>query len=207
MKRFTLILAIGVLCLGSQTMKAQWVVTDPTNLVQNIISATQGTTTAANMINNLKESIKIYEQGKEYYDKLKSVHGLIKDAKKVKKTVELVSQITNIYVNGFNKIVSDPNFTADELIAISSGYTILLEEGGILVSELKEIITAGNGLSMSDKERMDIIDNIYNKMLTYRNLTRYYTNRNISISFIRSKEKNDTERVRALYGSPSERYW
>ena len=43
--------------------QAQWVVTDPTNLVLNIISATQGTTTATNMIKNLQEGIKIYNQG------------------------------------------------------------------------------------------------------------------------------------------------
>ena len=44
--------------------KAQWIVSDPTNLVQNITSAVQGTTTASNMIKNLQESIKIYKQGK-----------------------------------------------------------------------------------------------------------------------------------------------
>lgn len=187
--------------------KAQWVVTDPTNLVQNIISATQGTTTAANMINNLQESIKIYKQGKEYYDALKSVTNLIKDARKVKKTIEMVSEITDIYVTGFNKMVTDPNFSVSELEAISTGYTILLEEGGALITELKDVITPNNGLSLSDKDRMDVIDRIYTKMLDYRNMTRYFTNKNIGVSFIRSQQKGDAARVKALYGSPSERYW
>ena len=191
----------------SYQAKAQWVVTDPTNLVQNIISAVQGTSTAANMIKNLNESIKIYKQGKEYYDALKSVHNLIKDARKVKLTIEMVSEITDIYVNGFNKMVSDPNFSPDELTAISTGYAKLLAEGGALVSDLKNIVTKGNGLSLSDKERMDAIDQIYNKMLEYRNLTKYYTRKSISVSYIRAKEKNDMKRVLALYGSPSERYW
>jgi hypothetical protein len=187
--------------------KAQWVVTDPTNLVQNITSAVQGTTTATNMINNLKESIKIYQQGKDYYDALKSVHNLIKDARKVQKTIEMVSEITDIYVTGFNKMVADPNFTMNELSAISTGYAKLLEEGGALVTELKNIVTGSNGLSLSDKERMDVIDQIYNRMLDYRNLTKYYTQKSISVSFIRAQEKKDTDRVLALYGSPSERYW
>jgi len=187
--------------------KAQWVVTDPTNLVQNIISAVQGTTTATNMINNVQESIKIYQQGKQYYDALKSVSNLVKDARKVKLTVEMISEISDIYITGFNKMVVDPNFTVDELAAISTGYARLMEEGGALVTELKTAVTAGNGLSMSDKERMDLIDGIYTKMVEYRNLTRYFTDKNIAISFIRSKEKGDTERVRSLYGSPSERYW
>ena len=187
--------------------KAQWIVSDPTNLVQNITSAVQGTTTASNMIKNLQESIKIYKQGKEYYDALKSVHNLVKDARKVKKTIEMVSEITDIYVTGFNKMVGDPNFTANELVAISTGYAKLLEEGGALVTELKNIVTGSNGLSLSDKERMDVIDDVYNKMLEYRNMTKYFTQKSISVSYIRAKAKNDMERVLSLYGSPSERYW
>ena len=206
MKRIILSL-IAVFSLFSYQAKAQWVVTDPTNLVQNIVSAVQGTSTAANMIKNLQESIKIYKQGKEYYDALKSVHNLIKDARKVKLTIEMVSEITNIYVNGFNKMVTDPNFSVNELTAISTGYAKLLAEGGSLVSDLKNIVTQGNGLSLSDKERMDAIDQIYNKMVEYRNLTKYYTQKSISVSYIRAKEKNDMKRVLALYGNPSERYW
>lgn len=206
MKRIILCLTVALSAFSFQA-KAQWVVADPTNLVQNIISAVQGTSTASNMINNLNESIKIYKQGKEYYDALKSVHNIIQDARKVQKTIEMVSEITDIYVNGFNKMVSDPNFTPNELVAISAGYAKLLEEGGALVTDLRNIVTGSNGLSLSDKERMDAIDQIHGKMLEYRNLTKYYTQKSISVSYIRSKEKNDTERVLALYGSPSERYW
>lgn len=206
MKRIFMCLVVALSMFSFQA-KAQWVVSDPTNLVQNIISAVQGTSTASNMINNLNESIKIYKQGKEYYDALKSVHNLVKDARKVKKTIEMVSEITNIYVTGFNKMVGDPNFTPNELAAISTGYTKLLEEGGALVTDLKNVVTGSNGLSLSDKERMDAIDQIYNKMLEYRNLTKYYTQKSISVSYIRAKEKNDTDRVLSLYGSPAERYW
>ncbi len=126
---------------------------------------------------------------------------------KVKKTIEIISEITDIYVNGFNKMVNDPNFTPDELVSISAGYAKLLEEGGSLVTELKDIVTGGNGLSLSDKERMEVIDQVYTKMVEYRNLTKYYTQKSISVSYIRAKAKNDMSRVLDLYGSPSERYW
>ncbi|MDH6354594.1 hypothetical protein M2132_000922 [Dysgonomonas sp. PH5-45] len=206
MKRIFMCLVVALSMFSFQA-KAQWVVTDPTNLVQNIVSAVQGTTTATNMISNVQESIKIYKQGKEYYDALKSVHNIIKDARKVKKTIEMVSEITEIYVNGFNKMLSDPNFSANELVAISAGYAKLLEEGGALVTDLKNIVAGSNGLSLSDKERMDAIDQIHNRMLEYRNLTKYFTQKSISVSYLRAKEKNDTDRVLALYGTPSERYW
>jgi len=202
---------ILILCVAlagfTHQARAQWAVIDPTNLVQNISQVVKSSSTLTNMIKNVQETVKIYEQGKEYYDKLKSVHNLIKDARKVQLTVQMISEITGIYTTGFQKMLSDPNFSVAELEAISNGYTILMQEGGALVSELKNIVTAGNGLSMSDKERMDAVDHIYTKMLSYRNLTRYYTDKSISISYLRSREKGDTERIRALYGSPSERYW
>lgn len=206
-KRIFICLMITGLSMLSFQAKAQWVVTDPTNLVQNIISATQSVNTVSNMVKNVNEVKKVYDQGKEYYDALKKVNNLIKDARKVKKTIEMISEITDIYVNGFNKMVGDPNFTPNELVAISAGYAKLLEEGGALVTELKNIVTGSNGLSLSDKERMEVIDDVYNKMLEYRNLTKYYTQKSISVSFIRAKEKNDTDRVLNLYGNPSERYW
>lgn len=200
-----------IACCFAHKANAQWVVTDPGNLAQGIINATknivQTTSTAQNMVKNVQEAVKIYNQGKEYYDALKSVSNLIKDARKVQKTIGMVSEITDIYVNGFQRMLADPNFTPAELEAISNGYAKLLEEGGGLVTDLKNIVTSGNGLSMSDKERMDAVDAIYTKMLEYRNLTKYFTQKSISVSFIRAKEKNDTERVLSLYGSPSDRYW
>ena len=60
---------------------------------------------------------------------------------------------------------------------------------------------------MSDKDRMDIIDKTYNEVKQYRNLVGYYTNKNISVSYLRAKKKNDTNRVMALYGNANERYW
>ena len=206
MKRLILILCVAVFGFAHQA-KAQWTVLDPSNLVQNIQQVVKSTSTVSNLVSNVKETVKIYEQGKAYYDALKSVNNLIKDARKVKRTIEMIGDITNMYSTGFNKMASDPNFSVNELEAIALGYAKLLEEGGALVTELKTIITGGNGLSLSDKERRDLIDQIYTKMVDYRNLTQYYTNKNISISFIRSQQKGDMERVRALYGKPSDRYW
>lgn len=195
------------LCLCGFEAKAQWAVIDPSNLAQNILTVSKTATTATNVINSFQEMQKIYNQGKEYYDMLKSVHNLIQDARKVKATVEMVSEISQIYAENYNKMLTDNNFSVNELTAISAGYTILLKESGNLLSDIKELVSASNGLSMTDAERMTLIDGIYREMMSYRNLVSYYSKRNIAISFMRSKEKGDTERIRALYGSPSERYW
>ncbi len=206
MKKMFLCLMAMALCCTFQA-RAQWAVIDPSNLAQNILTVSKTATTASNVINSFKEMQKIYSQSKEYYDALKSVHNLIKDARKVKETIEMVSEISKIYATSYNKMLTDKNFTVAELEAIGDGYSKLLKESGNLLSDIKQIVTPSNGLSLSDAERMDVIDKIHAKMAEYRNLTKYYSQRSMSISYIRSQEKGDMERVRALYGDLSERYW
>ncbi len=60
---------------------------------------------------------------------------------------------------------------------------------------------------MSDKERMEIIDQCYSRIFEYRGLVQYYTNKNIGVSYLRAKKADDQSRVLDLYGTPSERYW
>jgi len=203
-------LLAAMLTICSLSGKAQWVVTDPTNLVQSIVNTAnqviQTSSTAANMLKNFQEVQKVYTQGKQYYDALKSVHDLVKDARKVQQTILLVGDISDIYVNSFQKMIADENFSVEELSAIALGYAKLLEQSSAVLTELKTI-TSATGLSMSDAERMSVIDRIYNEVREYKNLVQYYTNKNISVSYLRAKKKNDTDRIMALYGSPSERYW
>lgn len=158
------------------------------------------------MLSLLQETVKIYKQGKEYYDGLRKIKNLVRDARKVQQTILMVGDITDIYVNSFERMLSDPYFTPEELSAIAIGYTKLLEESAHLLNDLKTVVNE-NGLSMNDKERMDIIDRCYTDMLQYRSLVQYYTNKNIGVSYLRAKKRNDLDRVMALYGSPNERYW
>lgn len=203
-----------VLCMGcfffSLTAKAQWVVTDPTNLAQGIINAAknivQTSTTATNMVKNFQETVKIYQQGKEFYDGLRKVKNLVRDARKVQQTVLMLGDISGYYVNNFKKMLTDPNFTSAELSAIASGYTRILEEANGVLGDLKQVVNITT-LSMTDKDRMDVVDDCYKEMKRLKNLTAYFTNKNISVSYLRAKKKADTQRVVNLYGDGSEKYW
>jgi hypothetical protein len=158
------------------------------------------------MINNFKEVQKVYNQGKEYYDKLKGVHDLLKDAQKVRDAILLVGEISDIYVTSFQKMMADPHFRYEELSSIASGYSMLLQESANMLLELKDVVNV-NGLSMTDHERMDIINYVYDRLKNHRNLVSYYTRKNISISYLRAKKAGDTDRVAALYGNANEKYW
>ena len=71
MRKRLLLLCAGTFFLAGQ-IRAQWVVTDPGNLAQGIINASKNiihtSKTATNMVSNFQETVKIYQQGKKYYD-------------------------------------------------------------------------------------------------------------------------------------------
>ncbi|MNK22298.1 hypothetical protein D3C87_405720 [compost metagenome] len=206
-----LILTIGAWAfVALSPARAQWVVSDPTNLAQGIVNTAEQiihtSATASSMLDNFKEVQKVYNQGKEYYDALKAVNNLVKDARKVQETVLMVGDISELYVSNFGKMLNDPNFSATELSAIGNGYARLLNESTGLLNDLRQIVNASS-LSLNDKERMDVIDRVHAQVKNYYNLVRYYTNKNISVSFIRAKKKNDTRRVLELYGTPDQKYW
>lgn len=210
MKKLILAMSTVLMLTIAPSAKAQFIVADPANLVSGILNSVneivQTSSTVSNVIKNFKEVEKLYKQGKEYYDKLKAVNNLVKDARKVQETVLLVGDISEMYVNNFGKMMNDPNFSAKELSAIAFGYSKLLNESSVLLKELKQIVNS-TSLSMNDKERMDIIDKVHGEVKEYYNLVRYYTNKNISVSFLRAKKKNDTARVLKLYGTANQKYW
>ena len=94
-------------------------------------------------------------------------------------------------------MMKDENFSARELDAIASGYTKLLEESNGVLQDLKQVIDVST-LSMTDKDRMDVVDECYRDMRRYRN---------IAVSYLRARKRNDMDRVMRLYGDETSRYW
>lgn len=210
MKKLLFMVCTALTLAVAPSAKAQFVVTDPANLASGILNSAneiiQTSSTVSNVVKNFKEVEKVYKQGKEYYDKLQAINNLVKDARKVQQTALLVGDVSEMYVQNFGKMMNDPNFSPQELVAIGNGYSSLLNESTELLKELKQIITSSS-LSLNDKERMDVIDRVYKEVKHYHSLVRYYTNKNISVSYLRAKKKNDAKRVLDLYGTSNQKYW
>jgi len=202
MKQKIILLCLCLVCTGRSTY-AQWVVSDPTNLAQGIVNSTKQVVEAAKngqtMLQSFQETVKIYEQGKRYYDALKSVSNLVRSARKVQQCILLVGEISDIYVDGYKRMVSDENFTPAELAAIAAGYARIIEESAGELKELQNIVNPTD-MSLTDKDRIGVLRR-------HRDLARYYTRKNISISLLRAARKRDMEGVLSLYGTDEQRYW
>ena len=199
-----------VLLLISGIVKGQWVVSDPTNLAQRIVNSSNQivhtSTTSANMLNNFQETMKIYKQGKQYYDALKAVKNLVRNARKVQQCILMVGEISNIYVTSYRRMLADENFSPQELAAIAVGYTKIIEESANSLRELQDIVNPTD-LSLTDKDRLDVVDAVYVILRKHRNLARYYTRKYISVSMLRARERGNSEQVIFLYGSEEDKYW
>ena len=209
MKKYIFMALLG-LSLSVPKAHAQWTVYDPGNFAGNIANTVKEIATASKTVKNtldgFKEVEKLYNDTKKYYDALKKVNNLIGDAYKVKECILMVGDISEVYVTSYKKMLSDKNFRPTELAAMASGYTKLLEQSGESLKELKSIIKS-NVFSMNDYERMQQIDRIYTTLREYRSLVSYYTRKNISVSYVRARKKNDLASVKALYGNTTSRYW
>ena len=209
MKKYIFMALLG-LSLSVPKAHAQWVVSDPTNFAGNIANTVKEIATASKTVKNtldgFKEVEKLYNDTKKYYDALKKVSNLIGDAYKVKECILMVGDISEIYVTSYKKMLSDRNFRPSELAAMASDYAKLLEQSGESLKELKSIVKS-NVFSMNDHERMQSIDRIYTTLREYRSLVSYYTRKNLSVSYVRAREKNNLASVKALYGNTASRYW
>ena len=92
--RKALVIVSICLCFAGRA-NAQWVVSDPGNLAQSIINSAKEMVetagTKANTLNGFLETQKIFQQSKQFYDALKSVHDVVKGGVKVGKSIALVA--------------------------------------------------------------------------------------------------------------------
>lgn len=203
-----------MICVGlaftSRAAHAQWVVSDPTNLAQGIVNSTKQIVEAAKngqtMLQSFQQTVRIYEQGKKYYDALKSVSNLVRSARKVQQCILLIGEISDIYVHGYKRMVADENFSPTELAAIAAGYARIIEESAGELKELQDIVNPTD-MSLTDKDRIDVVVRVHSVLRHHRDLARYFTRKNISISLLRAAEKQNVEAVLSLYGTDEQRYW
>lgn len=205
-----IIILLCGLGLYAGTAHAQWVVSDPSNLAQGIVNSTNEmvhtSSTAANMLKNFQQTVRIYEQSKKYYDALKKVSDLVRSARKVQQSILLVGEISDLYMTGYRRMLADENFTPAELAAIATGYAKIIEEAAGELKELQDIVNPTD-MSLTDKDRIDVVERVYGTLRRHRDLVRYFTRKHISISLLRSRERRNLDRVLALYGSDEQRYW
>jgi hypothetical protein len=182
---------------------AQFVVADPTafsqRAMQQIINLTEQIQQKYELVRQYQETSKIYNQGKAWYDGLRRVNQTVAEYKRIYETLELTAEIVDIYATNVTKFRIDKNFQPEEVQYMLDMYGKLLGESSRLVDDLN-LGAKASSLSLTDKERLDLINQTYEKVRQHKALVQYFTNKNISVSYLRAKKRNDTNSVLRLYG-------
>ena len=135
----------------------------------------------------------------KYFDELWKVKNAISSYQAVRDIIKKQVQLVQEYSKAFNLSKQDKNFTADELNYMQKVYTGILDESIKNIDQIQLVINAF-ATQMTDAKRLEIIHAAGNNI--EQNITdlRQFNQQNIIISLQRSKEKNDIDVVKKLYG-------
>lgn len=136
---------------------------------------------------------------RSYFDELQQVKNLISTYWVVKDIISRQKLLVWEYSKAYSLSHQDKNFTAEELSYMQNVYSGILDESMKNIEQLQLVINAYT-TQMSDAERLKIIHEVSDN--TEQNITdlRQFNQQNIRISLQRSKDKNDIEVVKKLYG-------
>lgn len=135
----------------------------------------------------------------KYFDELWKVKNAISSYQAVRDIIKKQVQLVQEYSKAFNLSKQDKNFTTDELDYMQKVYTGILDESIKNIDQIQLVLNA-YATQMTDSKRLEIIhtagDNIEQNITDLRQ----FNQQNITISLQRSKEKNDIDVVKKLYG-------
>ena len=134
-----------------------------------------------------------------YFDELNRVKSIIGYYHKIRDIKDKQVRIVEQYQRAYRLFKQDDHFTADELLYMGRVYAGMLERS---VQNLERLLLVVNSFTttMTDRERMAIVDKTAEEMSeTYLDLSRF-NNENKLLSLRRSKDAGELAVTRALYG-------
>lgn len=136
---------------------------------------------------------------KTFLDGLMEVSPAVKNYNRVKGIVSYQLHLFKDYKNALRRFTNDNEFTAQEIDYLRKVYGNLLKESLESLDELWMVITAGK-LRMSDDERLQAVDRIYNAVENQFTFLKEFTNNTALLSLQRKAERAEIEMSRRIGG-------
>jgi len=108
------------------------------------------------------------------------------------------ASIVSEYKSAWKQANASGHFSAQELLYINGVFTSLLNQSVDNLTNLANVITAGN-LRMSDAERLQAIDGIYSDTQNKLVFLRDFNNKVAILALQRQKEQNEFNNLKTLY--------
>ncbi|MFP9114786.1 TerB family tellurite resistance protein [Flavobacterium sp. RHBU_3] len=133
-----------------------------------------------------------------FLDALLEVSPTVRNYKRVTEIIEMQIKLINEQGNALSRYQGSGNFNGDELSYIGRVYDNLVEQSLRNLDELLVVVTAGQA-RMSDNERLEAIDRIYEDMQDKLMFLRDFNNNTTVLSIQRAKEHHDVQKMERLH--------
>ena len=136
-----------------------------------------------------------------YYAELWKIKSAIAYYERVKQIIAEQVALVNSYKQAYALFKQDKHFTVEETDYMYNVYSGILDQS---VKNLDQIYLVINAFAtqMSDAERLKIIDGAASRIDQNYSDLKEFNNNNIKLSLQRSKDENDLNTVKKLYGLP-----
>ncbi len=135
---------------------------------------------------------------KDFLDGLLQVNPIVRKYKRIADIINYQLKIVKEYKAAFNQFKQDKKFSPEEIDYLGKVYGNLFDQSLKSLDELNMIVTSGN-LRMSDDERLQAIDRIYNEVVLQFSFLQEFNNSTAVLSVQREKDMQDIELSRKLY--------
>ena len=135
----------------------------------------------------------------EYFDELKQVKTIIAYYKRVSDIMDKQKQLVAEYKRSYALVQQDRHFSASEIKYMYAVYSGIIDESVKNLDQLLSIIESFT-VSMSDAERLKIINRCADGIEQQISDLRKFNNQNSQLSLQRSKDLEEVNAVKKLYG-------
>lgn len=201
------IMVVLLLCSGLSA-KAQ------TSDLQQLLLDIEKLTQFKAILSDMKTGYQIYSQGYNtvsslakgnlnlhnvYLTGLMAVSPIVRRYSKVAEIIMQQASLVTEYKRANSAFKTSGKFNASELSYMSDVYTRLVNQSLDNLDELNTILSDGK-LRMSDAERLKAIDRVYVNSSDQLSCLRSFNRQGITLSLQRSKDANDVNTLKKLYG-------
>ncbi len=205
MKKLILVLALSTSAISGNAQSAE---------VQQLLLNIEKLAQFKKILKNMKDAYKIIFKGytavkdlsqgnfnlhKTFLDELMEVSPAVKKYKRIADIFKYQLRITKEYKAAYNQFREDKQFTPEEIEYVGKVYSNLFNETLKSLEELAMVITAGK-LRMSDDERLQAIDKIYETVVNQYSFLNEFNNNTAILSLQRKSEQAQIEMSRRIYG-------
>lgn len=135
----------------------------------------------------------------EYYDELKQVKAIVSQYQRIRDITQKQARLLSEYQRAWQLFRQDDHFTADELSYMEEVYNGILRESLDNMEQIFNIIESYS-TSMSDAERLKLINETADRIDSNYDDLRLFNRQNTLMTLQRAKSKSEVEQMRRLYG-------